>query len=129
MHSFILADWTAVAGVAQTGGSTVTQDETGWLDLAAFQDVVIYLDCREATPTSPGPTIAFETSPAKDNGLFQALASTGLAASPAPTVLRALMLSSTVPLARYLRWKITGPSGAAWDATFRVLVAANSPGM
>ena len=125
MHTFILQDWTAVAGPS---GAAVTQDETGWLDLAPFQDVVIYLDCREATPTGTPPTIYLETAPAKENSLFQALVSSVLAASSAPRVLRCLMLNSTTPLARYLRWRITGPT-SAWDASFRVLVAANSPGM
>ena len=124
MHTFILQDWTALAGPSSTT-APVTQEDGFWLDLAPFQDVVIYLDVREA---SGSPTIAFETSPSKDNTLFQAVASTTLAASSSPTVLRALMLGSTVPLARYLRWKITS-SGAAWDASFRAIVAANSPGM
>jgi len=43
---------------------------------------------------------------------------------PLENVLRAIMLGSTVPLARYLRWKITGPA-AAWETTFRAIVAAN----
>ena len=125
MHSFVLTDWTAVAG--PTGPSTFTQDESGWLDLSAFQDVVIYLDVREVSST---PTIAFETSPCREDGLFQPIASTTLSSSGTqPSILRGLMLGSAVPLARYLRWKITGLPAAAWDATFRVLVVANSPGM
>ena len=123
MHSFVLSDWTTAAGPLN---STFTQDESGWLDLAPFQDVVIYLDVREVTST---PTIFFETSPCREDGLFQSLASTTMSAGAQPSVLRGVMLGSAVPLARYLRWKISGLPGAGWDATFRALVVANSPGM
>lgn len=126
MHSFLMEDWLSVAGASS---ATVTQDATGWLDLAAFQDVVFYVDCRSASPGGASyPTLAFETAPAKDDALFSAMVSTGLAAAAAPTVLTNLMLSSAVPLARYVRWKLTGPA-AAWNATFRVHVVANSPGL
>jgi hypothetical protein len=37
MHSFILEDWLTVRG---PGGDTITQDESHWLDLEAFQDAV-----------------------------------------------------------------------------------------
>jgi hypothetical protein len=124
VHSFVLQDWNVAAGPG--GASTFTQDEGGWLDLAPFQDAVIYVDCRE---TSGPPTIVFETSPCREDALFQPLASmTMTSAAPQPNILRAIMLGTTVPLARYLRWKITGPAGA-WDATFRAIVVANSPGM
>ena len=123
MHSFVLADWTSAAAPA---GTSFTQDESGWLDLASFQDVVIYLTVSEV---SASPTIAFETSPCREDALFQPMVSMVMtSAAPQPNVLRAVMLGSTVPLARYLRWKIT-TGGGAWDATFRALVTANSPGM
>jgi hypothetical protein len=124
VHSFVLADWTSAAGPT---GSSFTQDESGWLDLSPFQDVVIYLTVSEVSATPP--TIAFETSPCREDALFQPMTSMTMSSTgPQPSVLRAVMLGSTVPLARYLRWKITA-GGAAWDATFRALVAANSPGM
>jgi len=109
MHTFVLQDWALIAGPS-SALAPVTQEDAFWLDLAPFQDVVIYLDVREVTGA---PTIAFETSPAKDNSLFQTIVSTTLTAGASPTVLRALMLGSSVPLARYLRWKITS-GGAAW---------------
>ncbi len=52
MRSFILADWTTVRGQAvstPSPPSMVTQDETTWLDLEQYCDVVIYLDVREVT--------------------------------------------------------------------------------
>jgi hypothetical protein len=118
MHSFILQDWTTIRG--GSGVSTVTQQETDWLDLAAFQDVVFWIDVKETTGS---PTLYLQTAPTLDDSFFQAMI-TGVAmtAAAAPTV-----LSATVPLARYLRWQIVGTP--TWDATFRIAVAANSPGM
>jgi hypothetical protein len=52
-----------------------------------------------------------------------------MVAAAAPTVLALLMASATttVPVARYVRWQIVGTT--TWDATFRIALAANSPGM
>jgi hypothetical protein len=123
MHAFILQEWITIRGSV----TTVTQGEDGWLDLTAYQDLVFWVDCREVTGTTPA--ISFQTSPTKDDSLFtNVIASANLAANAAPTVTKALLASATVPVARYLRWQITGPAGT-WDATFRVLIAANSPGM
>ena len=125
MHTLILEDWITVSG---PGGDTLTQDETRWLDLEPFQDIVVYLECREAAG-SPTATINLQTAPAKDDSLFQQIASTTFAAGATPTLFPVLLASASTPLARYLRWQVTTPGGVAWDATFRLLVAANSPGM
>jgi hypothetical protein len=70
-----------------------------------------------------------QTAPTKDESLFtNVIAAANLVASAAPAVTKGLLSSANVPVARYLRWQIIGPAGT-WDATFRVLIAANSPGM
>jgi hypothetical protein len=122
MHSFILQDWTTIRG----GVTTVTQGEDGWLDLSPYQDVVFWIDVREATST---PLIQFQTSPTKDDSLFTPMLSAAqtLTAATTPLVKAALLASANVPVARFVRWQINGT--VTWDATFRVLVAANSPGM
>jgi hypothetical protein len=122
MHAFILQDWTTIRG----GVTTVTQGESEWLDLTAYQDVVFWVDCREA---SGSPSIQFQTSPTKDDSLFMNMMSsaTSLTAATAPVIVKATLSAATNPLARFVRWSITGT--VTWDATFRVLVAANSPGM
>jgi len=132
MHAFVLEDWLTIRGGTS---AVITQEETHWLDLEAFQDVIIYLECREASPIGGTlATIAFQTAPAKQETMFQPLVSQSISfgtpagGATALQVIPALLLSAANPLARYLRWQITGPA-AAWDATFRVLVAANSPGM
>jgi hypothetical protein len=124
MHAFILQEWTTIRGSV----TTVTQGEDGWLDLTAYQDLVFWLDCRESSGSTT-PTIAFQTSPTKDESLFTNItAAVTMTAASTPQVAKALLASATVPVARYVRWQIVGPSGT-WDATFRVLVAANAPGM
>lgn len=123
MHAFMLQDWTTIRGSVVT----VTQGEDSWLDLTSYQDLVFWIDCREATGATPA--ITFQTAPTKDEALFTAIVSSNnLVGAATPIVSKALLASATVPIARYLRWQIIGPSGT-WDATFRVLVAANSPGM
>jgi hypothetical protein len=126
MHAFVLQDWTTIR--AASGVNTITQEEGGWLDLAPFQDVVFWIDTKESTST---PMLAFQTSPSKDDNLFLAVAPSyamPIGGVSTPAVVSALMTAAPVPLARYLRWQITS-STSPWDATFRVLVAANAPGM
>ena len=120
MQPYILQDWITVRGSV----TTFTQGEAGWLDLAPHQDVVFYLDVREVTGTTP--TITYQTSPNKEDVLFQNMVTPFnlVAGNPTVTSIR-LNASPAVPLARYVRWQITGPAGT-WDATFRVLAVANT---
>lgn len=126
MHAFVLQDWTTIRG---TSGATIVQGEDGWLDLSAYQDVVFWLDCREVTGASN--TLNYQTSPTRDETLFQNMLAAGItmAAASTPVVSKALLSGAAVPIARYLRWSITGTAVTPWDATFRILIAANSPGM
>jgi len=125
VHSFILQDWTTIRGAV----STITQNETEWLDLAPFQDAVFWIDVREASAAAGSPTLYLQTSPTLDDAFFQSMTATGTAmvGSGTPTVVSVFMISATVPLARFVRWQIAG--SPTWDATFRIAVAANSPGM
>ncbi len=126
MHAYTLQDWTTIR--AASGLNTITQEEGGWLDLAPYQDVVFWIDTKSSTAT---PTITFQTSPSKDDVLFVAVVAgyaMPIAGVTAPVVVSAPMTAASVPLARYLRWQLTS-STTPWDATFRVLVSANSPGM
>jgi hypothetical protein len=122
MHTFILQDWITIRG--GTGVTTITQPETSWLDLEPFQDVVFWVDVKESTG---GPSLFLQTSPTLDETFFQSMTNASMVAAAAPTLLPAFMMSAAVPLARYVRWLISGMP--TWDATFRIVVAANSPGM
>jgi len=127
MHTYVLQEWTTIRGSGSAGaGQTIVQNQTDWLDLSPFQDVFFWIAVSEVTGAV---TLTFETAPTVDDTLFQAITTAStLTASATPTVVKMPMLSATVPISRYLRWKLIGPA-STWDATFRVLVAANSPGM
>ncbi len=124
MHSYVLQDWITIRG---TSGATIAQGESGWLDLAPYQDVNFWLDVREFSGATP--SITFQTAPIKEEALFVNMfaTSTPLTLSPSNPY-RVLLFNATVPVARYVRWLLTGPA-SAWDTTFRVLVAANALGL
>jgi hypothetical protein len=127
MHTFILQDWTTIRG-GGSGTITITQHEVEWLDLGDYQDVAFWIDVKEATVSPNQPTLTLQTAPTKDESFFQPMLSgLALTGSGTPTVLSAFMTAVSVPLARYLRWQLSGT--ATWDATFRIVVAANAPGL
>jgi hypothetical protein len=109
------------------GVLSVTQNETGWLDLAGFQDIVAFLDVKEFSGAS-AVSIVYQTSPSKDESLWASMTGTiGLVAGLTTT--KILKDSATVPLARFVRWQLsaTTPSGS-WDAYFRIWLACNRAG-
>ncbi len=121
MHTFILQDYATIRGNSST---TITQNESAWLDLTPYQDLVFWIDTRELTGAV---TCRLQTSPTKDEAMFlDIIASFALAVTV--TQKPALLGVATVPIARYLRWVLVGPA-STWDATLRIYVAANSPGM
>ena len=111
-------------------GTSVTQPESGWLDLSAFQDIIAYTQTSEITVGGgTSVTITFQTSPTKDESLWADV--TG-AVTLATGLLVTKMLKETTsrPLSRFLRWKLatsTTPR-SVWDATFMVWIAANMVG-
>jgi hypothetical protein len=119
MRSIIMQDWLTVRGVAS---GIVIQSQTEWILTAPFQDITFYLDVREVTGTV---TIAYETCPARDDRLFQAMFTSAAltAATAAPQTIFAS--SNAVPVSHWSRWKLTG-GAAAWDVTFRVMAAGNN---
>ncbi len=121
MNTLILQDWTTIRG---SGATSIVQSAQDWLDMSLYQDAVMWLNVTEVTGTV---TITYETSPTGDDSLFQAcVTGIALATGTTPVVTPVFMLSAQAPIARFLRWRLTG-SSSPWDATFRVLVAANPP--
>ena len=143
MYGFVLQDWITIRGRTGSSGNTnggvgdIIQGESTWMGFSSFQDIVFWLDIREATfPTTGAASLTwyFETSPSKDNNLFTAMpAGSGLALTsltPGLQTLQKVILSNsstTVPLATWVRWRVSpvNTSAQTWDATFRILVAAN----
>jgi hypothetical protein len=130
MRGILMQGWTTVRGVGTTV-QQIVQGEDQWLDLAPYQDCAFWIDCRE-TSIGTTQTLNIDTAPARDESLFASMVSiASLVAAPTPVVKPALLLlaSTTVPLARWVRWRLSSNAGAsvAWDATFRIWVAANVP--
>lgn len=133
MHTFVLQDWVTIQGSGSGAGNQIIQTAEDWLDLSPFQDVFFWIAVSEVTASST-INLFFDTSPTDDESLFQSMTGTGtpaitpLVASSSPAVIKLPMLSATVPLSRYLRWRLTS-STMNWNTTMRIVVAANSPGM
>jgi hypothetical protein len=128
MDSFLLQDWIALR--LGTAFSSITQDEAAWIELAPFDAAVFWITARSVVGSVV--TLRLEMSPSKDEALFTEIASanlsTVLAASPAATVLKALV--PNVSFARWLRWRLDISSPVdGWGGTFRVHCAANAMGV
>src|SRR5579864_2867248 len=130
MYCYELQPFITIRGLGSTVTS-VTQSEYKWLDLGAFQDVVAWLDVKEFTlGGATNITLNYETAPNKENADFVAMNASGIVLSTSgPTVSIFLKDTATNALARWLRWTLNA-SGAtgAWDATFRIWIAANAVG-
>jgi hypothetical protein len=128
MKDALLQDWATFEG---TDTTPWVQDRSDWLDLQPQSDAVFFLEVRGVTnPGAGGVTISYETAPAIDDSLFQPLATLTLSASLTPVVTRVILATNpAVPLARYVRWKLTGTDVGSWSATIRVTVlSARSSG-
>jgi len=107
--------------------ASVIQNETGWLDLAGFQDLVAFLEVKEFSGATT-INISYETSPSKDEDLFTNMA-TAVTLVTGVTATKMLKASATVPLARWVRWKLAATTiSGSWDAYFRVWLACNRAG-
>lgn len=118
MHTLILQEWTTIRG----GVTTVTQQETDWLDVTPYQDAVFYVQVAKLTNS---PTLSLQTAPTADESLFVSMAGS-IALNSSLTLVPVYMLPSPTPIARFVRWQLTG--SPTWDVTFRIVVALNSPG-
>lgn len=128
MYCYVMQPWTTVRGQSSIG--TINQTENCWLDLSAFQDIVAWLECKEVSVGGgTNVQLAYQTSPTKDDSLFTSIVA---AFNVATGVTTTLMLNGTAstPISRWLRWQltVTGSPSSAWDATFRVFIAANIVG-
>ncbi|MBK6693884.1 MAG: hypothetical protein IPG50_17005 [Myxococcales bacterium] len=123
MRTMLLQDWISVSStVAWPVGSalfTLIQSEPHWAVTDELQDLAFLVEVAYATGSAP--TLAFQTAPAPEHGLFlpmqTPLALPGLAGSS--TIVRAFATATTGPPAgRYVRWAVTDT--ATWEACFRI---------
>ena len=135
MRSILMQPWTTVRGAVGSNVRGVIQGQDKWLDVGPYQDAAFWIDCREVTGTV---SLEIDTAPSLDEALFLAVfAPITLTAATAPVVKPAtLALAGSpplpsgapgVPIARWLRWKLTCSSGT-WDACFRIWAVVNAPG-
>src|SRR5262249_45538100 len=107
--------------------TSVAQDQVDWLDVSPYQDLFFWLDVREVNRLAI--VMKYETSPIEDESYFVPLvAGTALSAATAPARTAGLLNSATVAPAKWVRWRLAVTTTGSWDVTFRILVAANSPG-
>jgi len=122
MQSYLLQDWITLQGSSTV--TVLTQSENDWLDLTGFQDIVTWLDVKEASGTSP--VVAFQTAPTQDEVLFFNMGSVAIS-GPGLTTTVMLKETALLPLARWFRWQMQ-VGAAAWDITFRIWCAVNATG-
>ena len=124
MSSCLMQDWITVGGAGASGVLVVTQPSATWLDLAAARDAVFYLEVS-AKDSPDSATLEYETSPTRDASQFRSMASRVMTPALTPYVQRVTVYDNPpVPLARWVRWRITYPAAALWNVTFRSNVMA-----
>jgi hypothetical protein len=130
MYCYVMQPWVTIRG--QSTVTTINQSADCWLDLSAFQDIVAWLDCKEVSVSGSGASvqIAYQTSPTKDDSLFVPIVSAFTVTAGVSTTIMLKDGSVTTPLCRWLRWQltVTPTPTSAWDATFRIFIAANIVG-
>ena len=127
----MLTNWITLRG--SSSFTSITQDEAQWLDLRGFEDFVAWLDVRQATlGGATHVTLQYQTSPTKDEAFFTQVGTTQnldvLVAAPSFVSITPVRKDDAgTSLARGLRFQlgVTGAPTGAWDATFRIWIAAN----
>lgn len=104
------------------------QAESAWLDLQGYQDLVCWTEVTERTSgTTASLALNFETSPTLDDAQFRTMIAVNLLTFSVGTVTanRVLAWTASVPLARYVRWRVTKDTNEDVRFTFRLYVSAN----
>jgi hypothetical protein len=132
MYGYILQDWITIRGTQS--GVSIIQSEADWMSFQPYGDIVLWLDTKAVTLAGlTSLTIAYETSPAKDDSLFTPMVSAvTLVAGTSPLITKVLVSQNpTVPLARYVRWKLipNGTPTGEYGACFRIFASANAIGL
>lgn len=123
MESFVIQDWLTVRSA---GSADFVQEANDWRGFSSYQDIVFWLDVQRANgPGGSALEWRFQTSPTKDEALFQTM--TFVNSGAGIYVRPVILASSAVPLSTWVRWLIHPPTGAVlpWDTCFRVMAAAN----
>lgn len=135
MRSLTLQDWLTLRGPSTL--TTFIQSASDYLDMSAFEDYVAWVEIRELTYTGTGtPQLVLETAPIQEDEFFaatglpsaqQTYVPLALGVTTAKNILNVPNPTNQIPLARWLRWRLSMPSPTStWSLTFRVKLAAHS---
>jgi len=125
MDGFLLQNWTTIRGTASGAAPVLglTQDEDEWLDLGDFADASFAIDVVDITQPTGTLVLNLETSPTPEDLLFTPVTPPiAISVSPNVSMVKSTRTPTTAPLARWLRWRISGATGGSWSVTFRVRV-------
>jgi hypothetical protein len=129
MSSLVLQNWLTPRGNASSGVLSIAQGATRWLDVGDAVDATFWVDCREVTnPTGGNVTLNLETSPNKDEVMFMPVTPPiTLAPAATPITVRTVLTPNTVPLSRWIRWRLSVGSASTgqWDATIRLAMTTS----
>jgi hypothetical protein len=136
MDILLLQDLVTASSSVQTG--LATQPASGWLDISAYEDVVLHIDLKDSTSVGVAQTLAvmnFQTAPAPEDASFVtmfnqvgSLNGAGVVLPVGVTSVQPLLIAyATVPPAKYVRWQLAALAElGVTTATFRILVTAFS---
>ena len=130
MHCSLMTDWITIRGQGGGGATTfqIPQSPDAWVDACIQQDLVFWVDVRAFTLGGGTLSLNFETAPTRDESAFSPIVSVSIT-SATVSIAKVLKDSASLPVARWVRWRLASVnSTSVWDATFRVFLAANSPG-
>lgn len=118
----LLQDWVTIDG---TSMNAVMQSHAAWQDLAPSGDITLWLEVRAVTwPGGGDVLLTYETAPCRDESLFQPLGIVNVSPSATPLVSKFRLVDGSVPVGRFLRWKLQGTALGAWSVTFRIFFSA-----
>ena len=133
MYGYLLQDWTTIRGsTLQLSPPGVTQSEGDWMSFQPYQDIVFWLEVKSVTLGGlTSVTLDYETAPAKDESLFVKMITTTTLTAPINRQDKVLLAQNpTVPLSRWVRWRLTyvGTSTSEYGLCFRIFASANAVG-
>jgi hypothetical protein len=126
VYCYLLQNWTTIR--VDTSLTLFTQAENDYFDATGFQDLIGWLEVKEATFSTQAPTLSYQTAPTKDDAAFQTMATVANLSVPGVSTTPMLKELTVPPLARWLRWQLQCSSSGTWDLTFRIFCALNAIG-
>ena len=116
----VLQDWVCIQGSNTTPRVQPSRD---WLELASFSDATVWLEVRSVSnPFGGNVVLTYETGPTLDDSQFRNVATISLSTTTTALVTKFRLADDpSVPVGRWLRWKLTGTTSAEWSVTFRIL--------